>query len=121
MNRFKTSILLLPLFALSACGEEPAPEPAATQAAAPEPVNTLPAPNEALFAQLFAETCPAAEKVSTSLCKRALGSDEVTCQFGVGEDQYMRHNATLTAGEDKWSLADAEKLCADHNSHHVSN
>jgi hypothetical protein len=121
LTRFKSFALLLPLFALAACGEEPAPEPVPTQAATPEPVNTLPAPNEALFAQLFAETCPAAEKVSTSACKRALGSDEVTCQFGVGEDNYLRHSAKLAPGDDSWTIADAEKLCAEHNSHHVSN
>lgn len=118
----KTLALLLPLFALAACGGEPAPEPAPTETATPEPINTLPAPNEALFAELFAKTCPAAEKVSTSLCKRAgMGSEEVNCQFGVGEDEHMRHRATLIAGEDEWTLADAETLCAEHNSHHVPN
>ncbi|MGX7952168.1 hypothetical protein ACWPM1_06330 [Tsuneonella sp. HG249] len=113
-------LLLLPSFALAACGQEPAPEPAPTVAAAPaEPA--LPSPSLEVFAATFAETCPAAEKVSTSVCKRAgMGSKDVLCEFGVGEDTELRHNATLTAGEGEWKLADAEAVCAEHDSHHIA-
>jgi hypothetical protein len=112
--------LLLPIVALAACGQEPAPAPAPTAAATPaEP--SLPAPTLEVFAAVFGETCPKAEKVSTSVCKRAgMGSKDVLCQFGVGEDAELRHKATLTAGEGEWKLADAETVCAEHDSHHVA-
>ena len=111
--------LFLPIVSLAACGQEPAPEPAATVAAAPaEP--TLPSPSLQVFAATFAATCPKAEKVATSVCKRAgMGSDDVLCEFGVGEDTELRHKATLTAGDGEWKLADAEATCAEHDSHHV--
>ena len=112
--------LLLPFLALAACGQEPAPEPTPTVAAAPaEPA--LPSPSLEVFAAVFAETCPAAEKVATSVCKRAgMGADDVLCEFGVGEDTALRHKATLTAGDGEWKLADAEAVCAEHDSHHVA-
>ena len=116
--------LLLPICALAACGAEPAAQPAPepTEVVTPEPIKTLPAPNEKLFSELFAKTCPAAETVGTSSCKRAgMGSKDVICEFGLGEDKHLRHTATLTAGEDRWTLADAEKVCAEHDSHHVPN
>jgi hypothetical protein len=112
--------LLLPILALAACGEEPAPAPAPTVAATPaEPA--LPSPSLDVFAAVFAKTCPEAEKVSTSVCKRAgMGADDVLCEFGVGEDTELRHKATLTAGEGEWTLADAEAVCAEHDSHHAA-
>ena len=115
----KKTVFLLPLFALSACGEEPAPEPTATVAAA-EPVEpTAPPADEALFTELFAETCPDAEPVATAVCKRAMGADTATCQFGLGEDQNLRHSAQIAAENGEWSLVDAPAICAEHDSHHV--
>lgn len=109
----KLAFLLVPLFALAACGEEPAAEVAQTQVATPEPVATLPAPNQALFTQLYADACPGAEPVNTAVCRRAgLGSDEVLCEFGLGEDEYLRNDATLTPGDGQWTLADPENVCA---------
>lgn len=112
--------LLFPIFALAACGQEPAPEPAPTVAAAPaDPA--LPSPTLEVFAATFAETCPAAEKVATSVCKRAgMGSDDALCEFGVGEDTALRHKATLTAADGKWTLGDAKAVCAEHDSHHAA-
>lgn len=117
--RHPTFLLALPLFALAACGEEPAPEPVET--AAPEPVVTLPAPDEELFTQVFAESCEGAEPVSTAVCKRAMGADTATCEFGLGEDDVLRHEATISVNEDKsgWDLADAENICVEHGAHHV--
>ena len=117
----KKLALLLPIFALAACGEEPAPEPAATTVATPEPVNTLPAPDGDLFKTTFAETCEGAEPVNQSVCRRAMGADTVSCEFSLGEDEYMRHDATLAVNEtnDGWMISDAEALCAEHGAHHV--
>ena len=113
-------LFLIPIAFLAACGQEPAPAPAPTAAATPAKP-ALPSPSLEVFATVFGETCPKAEKVATSVCKRAgMGSDEVLCDFGVGEDTALRHKATLTAGEGKWILSDAEAVCAEHDSHHVA-
>nr|WP_247713596.1 hypothetical protein [Qipengyuania sphaerica] len=106
---------------MAACGEEPAPEPTATAVATPEPINEVPAPNEALFKTTFAETCEGAEAVNRAVCRRAMGADTVACEFGLGEDEYLRHKASLALNEaeDGWMLADAEALCAEHGAHHV--
>lgn len=106
--------LCLPLLVLVACGEEPTPEPAVTPVVEAEPVVTLPAPDEALFAELYAEACPDAEAVNTSICRRAMGAETVSCEYGLGEDEYLRNDATLEISEagDAWVIADAEAVCA---------
>lgn len=108
----KKLALLLPLALLAACGEEPAPEATAAAVATPEPVETLPAPDQALFAGKYAEACPDAEPVTNAVCKRVtLGADDVLCEFGLGEDEYMRNKATLTPSEGAWAFADPENVC----------
>ncbi|MEZ5681912.1 MAG: hypothetical protein R3E14_11555 [Erythrobacter sp.] len=119
----KKIALILPVLTLAACGQEPASEPAAaeTVAAAPEPVNTLPAPDQETFTTVFAEACEGAEPVNTAVCKRAgMGSKDVICEYGLGEDTYLRHKATITANEDStaWVFADAATVCAEHGAHH---
>ncbi|WAT18751.1 hypothetical protein OZN62_04060 [Aurantiacibacter sp. MUD11] len=106
--------LLLPVALLAACGEEPAPEPVPTETATPEPTPTVPAPDEELFASLHAATCEGAEPVSTSVCRRAMGADTVSCEFGLGEDEYLRHDATLAIDEagEAWAIVDPETVCA---------
>jgi len=104
--------LLLPLALLTACGEEPAAQTAPEQVATPEPIETLPAPDQALFSAKYAEACPDEEAVNTAVCKRAgLGSPDVVCEFGLGDDEYLRNKATLTAGEGEWAFADPENVC----------
>ncbi len=108
---------LLPALALTlvACGEEPAPAPAPapTQTVAPLPTEGLAAPNEAVFSEAFAKACPAAEAVSTALCKRAgIGSPDFVCDYGLGNDEYRRNTATLTAGEGEWIISDPATVCA---------
>ena len=121
----KQIALLLPLALLAACGQqaEEAPAEAATTAAAPAPAATpsLPAPDQATFTTAFAEACEGAEPVNTAVCKRAgLGSKDVVCEYGLGEDTYLRHKATLTANTDgtAWMLAEAATVCAEHGAHH---
>ena len=117
----KKLALLLPLALLAACAEETAEQPVPAETATPEPVNTLPAPDQATFTQVFGDACEGAEPVNTAVCKRAgMGSPEVICEYGLGEDTYLRHKATITANEDStaWVLADPAKICAEHGAHH---
>lgn len=117
----KKLAFLFPLALLAACGEEPAPEPVETTPA--EPIVELRPADEALFTELFAATCPAAEPVSTAFCRRGMGADTAACEFGLGEDTELRHDATLQVDEtgESWMIVDAEALCTEHNSHHVEN
>ncbi len=119
----KNFVLALPLvLALAACGSEPEAPPAAAPTATPEPQASLPAPDQELFTNVFADSCDGAEPVNTAVCKRAMGSETVTCEYGLGEDEYLRHSADLTASEDgtEWVLAQPEAICAEHGAtHHV--
>lgn len=111
MIKFAPAFALLGI--LSACSGEPEAQPteAATQAA-PAPTASLPAPTQELFTELYAAACPADEPVSTAACKRAgFGSEDVLCEFGLGEDEYLRNEATLTPADGAWTLADPENAC----------
>lgn len=112
----KICLSLLPILALTACGQEaaPEPEPTPTETAVAEPEEpSLPAPDEGVFAEVLAKACPSAKPVSTSVCKRAgFGSQDVICNYGLGEDEYLRHSATLTPGDGAWTVVDTETVCA---------
>ncbi|RXZ65666.1 hypothetical protein ETX26_02690 [Pelagerythrobacter rhizovicinus] len=109
----KKIALLLPVLALAACGQEPAPEPAPTQTPTAPATPSLPAPDQELFTELLAEACPELAPVNTAVCKRAgFGSSDVICEYGLGEDEYLRNKAKLTPGEGEWVLADPENVCA---------
>ncbi len=112
----KKFFLLLPILApvtlLAACAEEPAPEPVET--AEPVEIVELPAPDSEVFAAAFAEACPNAETVNVSLCRRAMGAETAACEYGLGDDEYMRNDATLAINEagDGWVIQDPEAVCA---------
>jgi len=103
------------LVLLSACSEEPAAQPVETQATAPAAPETpsLPAPDEEIFSTVFAAACPAAEPVATSVCRSmGMGESDFACEYGLGDDEVLRHDATLTPGDGQWALADPETVCA---------
>jgi len=114
----KITLYLAPAIALASCNEEPPPaaEATTTEASAVEPESAepaLPAPNQALFTELHAAACPNARPVNIASCKRAgMGSENVICEYGLGEDEYLRNKATLTAGDGEWTLTDVETVCA---------
>ena len=116
MNKTPLKLIALAPFALlAACGSEAPSEPApAETAAVAEPAEpALPPPDEDVFAATFAKTCPDAEPVNTSICKRAgMGSPEVVCEYGLGDDEYLRNELTMVEGETEWEIADAEAVCA---------
>lgn len=108
----KKLLLILPLALLAACGEEPAPAPEPTPEAPPLATEGLPAPNQEIFSEAFAEACPDAEPVSTAVCRRTgLGSPDFVCDYGLGEDEYRRNSAVLTAQDGEWVIADTS-VCA---------
>ena len=108
----KKITLLLPLFALAACAEEPAPEP--VEAPVAEPTSSLPAPDQALFTALLAETCPDAEPVNTAVCRRGMGAEQAECDYGLGDDEFLRNDATIAVDEtgEGWMIVDPEAVCA---------
>ncbi len=113
----KKIAFLLPVLALTACGQQPAPEPTPTETAAATPASTLPAPDTSHFADAFAAACEGTEKVNQATCKRAgMGSENVVCDFSLGDDEYLRNTATMSPNADKtgWVLTDADTVCAAH-------
>ncbi|WP_427968844.1 hypothetical protein [Altererythrobacter sp.] len=109
----KLALSLLPILALAACNEEQAAEPTPAETATPEPIETMAAPDQALFTELHGAACPEAKPVNTAVCKRAgIGSDDVICEYGLGDDEYLRNKATLTPEDGEWALKDSETVCA---------
>jgi len=114
----KTVILLAATAAtlvLGACSEPSAqPTPAETPVAAVEPTEpALPAPTQEIFSETFAAACPEAKTVAIASCRSlGLGETDFLCEYGLGNDEHLRHKATLTPGDGEWTLADPETTCA---------
>ena len=105
------------LLVLAACGETgedaeidmtaPAEVPAALES------DGLSPPDGEVFEAAFAEACPDALPVSTSLCKATgMGAESFLCEYGLGEDEYMRYSATLVESEESWVVSDPAAICA---------
>ena len=109
----KTIALILPLLALSACGSEPAPQPAPTATAAPAPLKpSLPPPDQAAFSDVFAKACPKAEKVAIASCRaEGMGATSFICQYGLGNDKYLRNDATISQHDGAYVLDNPEQTC----------
>ncbi|MCP9222710.1 hypothetical protein MKP08_08130 [Erythrobacter sp. LQ02-29] len=111
---------LLPLLALTtlsaslaACGQQEAPAPAPTQTATTPVRESLSPPKRDDFADAFGKACPEAKPVNKAVCKSAgMGSIDFICDYGLGDDEYLRNEATLTQQDDAWVIADPEKVCA---------
>ena len=55
---------------------------------------------------------PNAQPVNKALCKtKGMGEADFLCDFGLGDDEFRRHNAELAPGDGKWVLADPENAC----------
>jgi len=114
----KTAILLAATAAaltLGACSEPSAqPAPVETPVAAAEPTEpALPAPDQEIFSTAFAAACPAAKTVAIASCRSmGLGQADFVCEYGLGEDNNLRHKATLAPGDGEWTIADPETTCA---------
>jgi hypothetical protein len=118
MNR--TLLVLSPLaLALGACSEGPAEDaerkaPTAREmAAAIEEGGKLAPPNRDVFAEKFAAACPSQKPVNNADCRaQGMGSHDFTCKYGLGEDEYLRHEGTLSEVEGEYVLLDPETVCA---------
>jgi hypothetical protein len=109
----KKIILITALLALAGCDSEASePAPVATPVPVAAPTPTLPAPNEAVFAEAYAKACPSAEPVSTSLCRsKGFGQEGFVCEYGLGDDEHRRNKTELAPGDGEWVI-DAEAACA---------
>ena len=111
----KKLALLLPALALAACGEEPAPAPTPTPTEVVETSPRLAPPTRDTFAEVYAESCPdVAKPVNNASCiAMGMGSDQFSCDYGLGEDEALRHEAQLVVNEagDGFMLDDAENIC----------
>ena len=102
------------VFALAACNSEAPVEPEAVQAQVALPIKpSMPAPDEELFAATYAEACGESQPVSGSLCKsQGFGKEGFVCEYGFGDDEYLRNETIIVPVEGKWTLAEPEKTCA---------
>jgi hypothetical protein len=73
----------------------------------------MPPPDQDVFAATYAEGCPKAEKVATSMCKsEGLGKDGFVCEYRLGSEDAARRTTSIIPGDGKWKLADPDTACA---------
>ncbi|MEM7702296.1 MAG: hypothetical protein AAF251_10205 [Pseudomonadota bacterium] len=116
----RTLLVLSPIaLALGACSETPAEdaEPKAPTAreveAAIKEGGKLSPPNRDLFAEKLAAACPALKPVNQAECRaQGMGSHDFTCKYGLGTDEYLRHEGVLAEVEGEYVLQDTDTVCA---------
>ena len=99
---------------LSGCGEPSAqPAPVETPVAVQPVTPSLPAPDQEIFSKAFTAACPDAEAIAIASCRsKGLGESDFLCEYGLGDDEYLRHQATVTPGDGEWTIADPAEICA---------
>jgi hypothetical protein len=111
-------IALSSLLALAACGEAPAQEgpkkPTANDLkAAIEQGGRIAPPTRDTFAEKFAAACPSQKPVNKADCRaQGMGSHDFTCKYGLGDDEYLRHEGVLSEQDGEYVLLESEKVCA---------
>jgi len=115
----RTLLICLPALALAACGDAPAKEgpkrPTANEmkAALEKEGPKLAPPTRDLFAEKFAAACPDKKSVNNALCKaQGMGSHDFTCEYGLGDDEYMRFEGVLSEVDGEYQLLNPETVCA---------
>lgn len=112
----RIAVILAPLsLVVAACSEEvaEAPAPVETTAVQEEVGPTLHPPDRDKFAERFAAACPSAQEISTAMCRaQGMGSHDFTCEYGLGDDEYMRHEAVLHEVDGEWEVENPEEVCA---------
>jgi hypothetical protein len=74
---------------------------------------SVPSPDQEVFAATYAEACPNAEKVATSMCKsEGLGKEGFVCDYRLGSEDASQRTTTITPGDGEWQLADPDAACA---------
>ncbi|MDJ0978795.1 MAG: hypothetical protein QNI87_09675 [Erythrobacter sp.] len=116
----RTLIILSPLaLAASACSQganeeaEPQAPTAREVQAAIEKGGKLSPPDRDVFAEKFAAACPSQKPVNKATClAQGMGSHDFTCEYGLGDDDYLRHEGVLSEVDGEYVLLEPETVCA---------
>ncbi|MEO0641797.1 MAG: hypothetical protein AAFY47_00060 [Pseudomonadota bacterium] len=116
----RTFLILSPFaFILAACSQDTsdnaadgAPTAREVEAAIKDGGKLSP-PDRDVFAEKFAAACPSQEAVNKAIClAQGMGSHDFTCEYGLGDDEYLRHEGVLSEVEGEYVLLDPETVCA---------
>ncbi len=106
----------LAILALSACGET-GEDAEIDMATAPTDIavdeDALGPPDEAVFAEAYAKACPDSEAVASSICQATgIGGESFVCEYGLGDTEARREEATLVQTDGAWVVENPETACA---------
>lgn len=116
----RTLVILSPIaLVLGACsqGAEDDAEPKAPTVremqAAIDKGGKLAPPTRDTFAEKFAAACSEQKPVNKAVCRaQGMGSHDFTCEYGLGDDEYLRHEGVLSEVEGEYVLIEPETVCA---------